>query len=130
MNQLELQKKTEVACGLLIKQKGFIATVDVLLELKYLSKENYDLWRTGKSPYLEQVCNTNLSRLTFINKTIKKIAHEQKLQGSWTAYHRFGKGPAIPLRFSKTGNKLIERDYATHYLHKQRIIDIKAAHEQ
>src|SRR5687768_9642138 len=102
MNNLELQLKTETVCGLLIERKGFISAIDVLLELKYLTKENHDRWRNGKIPYLEQVCNTNLSRLTLINKTIRKVAHELKLQGSSTAYHRWGKGPATRLRFSKS----------------------------
>jgi hypothetical protein len=125
MNQLELQRKIETICGLLIERKGFISSIDFLLELKYLTKENYDLWRNGKCQYLEQVCNTNLSRLTLINTTIKKVANELKLQRSWTAYQRFGKGPAIRLRFGKSGDKRIEEQYATHYLDKQRILEIK-----
>jgi ribosomal protein L35 len=41
---------------------------------------------------------------------------QNKLEKSWTAYKKYGKGVKHQLKFSKSGIKSIEDAYATHYL--------------
>ena len=125
MNTIELEKKVKQIVHSLAYEKGFISSVDVLLRLAYLSKEDYESWRFGKVAYLEKVCKTNLSKLSLINKTIRKYANELKLERSWTGYHQFGKGARKKLIFSKSGDHKIEDAYATHYVNKNRIKEIK-----
>ena len=42
-----------------IQKRGYATTVDVLMDIGVLSKEDYKRWRFGKIDYLERVCKTN-----------------------------------------------------------------------
>jgi hypothetical protein len=125
MNNIELEKEVKSLVHLLRYEKGVICTVDILIKLDYLSKKDYEDWRFGKVDYLEKVCKANLSKLSMINKTIRKIAISLKLDKSWTGYNQYGKGVNRRLRFSKSGNKNIEDAYASHYIDKKRIKELK-----
>ncbi|MEO6721780.1 MAG: hypothetical protein ABIN67_15635 [Ferruginibacter sp.] len=125
MNTIELEKKVKQLVHSLAYEKGFVCSVDVLIGLNYLSTADYESWRFGKVEYLEKVCKANLSKLSLINKAIRKNATELKLERSWTGYHKFGKGVSKKLIFSKSKDQKIEDAYATHYLNKKRILELK-----
>ena len=125
MNNADLEKEVKRLVHLNRYKKGYVCAVDILLQLNYLSDKDYKNWRSGKVKYLEQVCNINLSKLTMINKLIRKYAKELDLKSSWTGYNQFGKGVKRRLIFSKSGNKSIEDSYATHYIDKNRLIELK-----
>lgn len=125
MNNIELEKEVKNLVHTLRYEKGLVCPVDILIKLDYLSKKDYENWRFGKVDYLEKVCKTNLSKLTLINKTMRKIAIDLKLDKSWTGYNQYGKGVKRKLKFSKSENKKIEKAYATHYIDKNRIIELK-----
>ncbi len=92
MNNVDLEKKVKSLVHLNSYEKGLVCAVDILLELNYLTKKDYENWRFGRVDYLEKVCNTNLSKLTLINKLIRKYSTELGLKSSWTGYNQFGKG--------------------------------------
>ncbi len=125
MNNVDLEKKVKSLVHLNRYEKGLVCAVDILLELNYLTKKDYENWRFGRVDYLEKVCNTNLSKLTLINKLIRKYSTELGLKSSWTGYNQFGKGVKRRLRFSKSGDKTIEDRYSTHYIDRERIIELK-----
>jgi hypothetical protein len=125
MNNVELEKEVKRLVHLNRYEKGLVCTVDILLQLDYLTKKDYENWRFGRVDYLEKVCNTNLSKLTLINKLIRKYSIELGLKSSWTGYNQFGKGVKRRLRFSKSGDKTIEDRYSTHYIDNERIIELK-----
>lgn len=125
MNNIELEKKVKSLVNSLRHEKGLVCAVDVLLRLEYISKKDFEDWRFGRIDYFEKVCNVNLSKLTLINKTIKKTATDLKLDKSWTGYNQYGKGVKRRLRFSKSGNENIEKTYATNYIDKKRINELK-----
>ena len=127
MNRIESEKKIKNLVHSLRYEKGHVCAIDVLLGMDYLSKKEVELWRFGKVNYLEQVCNGSLGKLSFVNKCIRKHASELKLEASWTSYNQYGKGAKRRLRFSKSGEKNIEDAYATHYIDKKRILEIKQA---
>ena len=102
-------------------EKGYVCAVDILLQLDYLTKKDYEDWRFGRVDYLEMVCKINLGKLTLINKLIRKYSAELDLKSSWTGYNQYGKGINRRLRFSKSGDKTIEDRYATHYIDKDGI---------
>ena len=56
---------------------------------------------------------------------MKVTAIDLKLDESWTGYNQYGKGMKRRLRFSKSGNENIEKAYATHYIDKNRINELK-----
>ncbi len=116
MNNIDLEKEVKRLVHLNHHEKGYVCAVDLLLQLDYLTKKDYEDWRFGRVDYLEKVCGINLSKLTLINKLIRKYSLELDLKSSWTAYNKFGKGPKRSLRFSKSGDKTIEDRYATHYI--------------
>jgi hypothetical protein len=120
-----IEEKIRPIVEALIEEKGYVCAVDVLLKLAYLSKSDYEAWRFGNVPYLEKVCKINLSKLTIINQKIKWVAHDFNLVKSLTVYHKYGKGPKTSLRFCKSGDKNIETAYATHFINKKRIGELK-----
>ncbi len=75
----------------------------------------YNDWRFGRIPYLERVTSIGLGNLNRILRIIGLHCSEIDLYPSRTAYHRWGKGPKTPLRFSKSGEANLEAAYSTHW---------------
>ena len=125
MNNTDLDKEVKRLVRQNRYEKGFVCAIDILMQLDYLTKKNYEDWRFGRVDYLEKVCNVNLSKLTLINKLIRKHSTELNLKSSWTGYNQYGKRIKRRLRFSKSGDKTIEDRYATHYIDKNRMIELK-----
>lgn len=117
MNNAELKRKVYSVVNTILKERIYISPVDVLMGLGILSVKDYENWRFGRVPYLEKVCKTSLSNLTFIMKELRTYARQNHLKPSWTAYNQWGvKGRKIPLCFSKSGDSSIEEAYATHFI--------------
>lgn len=116
MNRKELVLKLSGVTSDLFKTKGYLAFVDIFIELGYLSKQDYEKWRFKQIAYLEKALCKNLGSINFIMKTVRQNCRNGKCRESWTGYNSWGKGPSIKLRFSKTGNPNIEQAYATHFL--------------
>jgi hypothetical protein len=82
---------------------------------------------------LEAVCTVNLNKLSFVMKQVRAYAKKSGLHPSFCYYKRWGlkkkngqgHKPVIPLRFSKSGYFEIEKQYATHYVDKARIRELK-----
>jgi hypothetical protein len=125
MNNFELEKQINAVISHLVDQKGYICSIDILIRLGYLSQTDYENWRNGKIEYLEKACRVNLGKLTTINRIIRQISRRMQLAPSLTVYNKFGKGPKTRLRFSKSGEENIEKSYATHYVNKFRINQLK-----
>ena len=121
MNNTDLENNIRRIISELSDEKGYICSVDVLLGLNYLAKPDYERWRNGQVEYLEKICQTNLSKLSTINKIIRQVAAQMKLEPSLTVYNKYGKGPKQKLRFSKSGDFNIEKAYSTHFLNKYQI---------
>jgi len=100
----------------LIKEKGVASPAEVLIAIGVLPKDKYDDWRFGRIPYLEKVCQINLSKLSTINQEIRAYAKKHNLNVSRSDYRKWGKGNRIRLRFSKSGNERVEELYSTHYV--------------
>ena len=119
MNNKELLHKLETVTSKLLKDKGYISFIDIFIELGYLDLKDYENWRMKKIPYLEKVIRINLNKINLIMKYVRKNING-KLKVSWTHYKSWGKGNKITLRFSKTGDKNIEKLYSTHFLKSQK----------
>jgi hypothetical protein len=119
MNKTEIRAKVHSAMYGLLKEKGFAAPTDVLMKIGYLSKEDYEEWRHGKTDYLERSCKASLGKLSAVSREIRAYAEEHSLKPTFTDYRKWGKGEKYRLRFSKSGDERIEQSYATHYLGKR-----------
>ena len=118
----QLQVKVHSAMYTLIKDKGVASPAEVLIAIGALSKEDYERCRRGGVDFLERVCKINLRKLSLVNREIWAYARKYNLKPSWLDYRRWkaktgGKDAShIFLRFSKSGDEHIERQYATHYV--------------
>lgn len=133
MNDRELAAKVRSTVYLQCRNRGFAAPVDVLMDVGYLSKQDYENWRYGRVDYLERVCKANLSKLSLVMREMRSYATKTGLKPSFCYYKRWGtkkkngqgRKPVIPLRFSKSGDPEIERRYATHYVDAKRASQLK-----
>ena len=124
MNRAELVKSMNRASSELLREKGFISFVDVLIHMGKLTKEDYESWRMRRIPFLERAVGINLSKINHLLRTLRQNAVKGHLRPSKTAYVSWGKGPKQPLRFSKSGYPAIEEAWATHFVkHKSSVKD-------
>lgn len=130
MKDSELEKQIIKIIHELSDKKGVICSVDILIQLDYLSQVDYMNWRNGKVEYLEKVCKINLSKLSTINQIMKHIAVKMNLKPSWTGYNKYGKGSNRKLRFSKSGDEIIEKAYATHWINEFQIKKLREQENQ
>jgi len=125
----DLIRKLNEASSELLREKGYISFVDVLIKTGKLKQEDYEDWRFGRIPYLEKVITVNLAKVSHMLRTLQENAKHGGLKPGKTAYMSWGKGPKRPLRFSKSGDPNIEQAYATHFIkpkevHTQSILHI------
>ena len=116
MNRMEIRSRVRAIMSAKVDEYGMVSPVEVLIDLGYLSKDDYENWRFGRVQYLEKVCKVNLSKLSTIMKEIRTATSDHSLTASWTDYRKWGKGVRIRLCFSKSVIEPIERAYATHYI--------------
>ncbi len=108
--------RIERAVASILQRVKVVAPIDVLVEMDLLAPEHLDGWRRGKVPYLERVIRCNLTKLSRLLRILRFYAHDLKLAPSTTAYMRWGKGPKLRLRFTKTGDPKLEEAYARHFV--------------
>jgi hypothetical protein len=116
VNRRELEKKLNPITSRLLSEKGYISLVDVFVGLGYLTEKDIEAWRMRRIPYLEKCIKVNLSKVSFIVKTVRNNCINGKLRESYTSYESWGKGAKVTLRFSKSGHPNIEEAYATHFI--------------
>jgi hypothetical protein len=116
MNRHELVASMNQATTELLREKGFVSFVDVLIRMGKLTKEDHDAWRMRRLPYLERAIRLNLNQLSHLLRTLRQNAVNGKLKPSKTVYVSWGKGGKQRLQFSKSGHPRIEEAYATHFV--------------
>jgi hypothetical protein len=100
----------------LLREKGFVAPVELFIRMDLLSTKSAEDWRRGRISYLERVIRCNLSQASRILRILRMHAHDLDLKPSLTVYKRWTKGSRPLLRFSKTGDRHIEEAYARHFV--------------
>jgi len=111
--------------------------------ITFKNQEHEDFYREhlrkcryqGRISYLEQACTCSLKLLSFIMKQMRIYAKKSGLKPSfcyykqWGAKKKNGQGhrTVIPLAFSKSRKPEIERAYATHFVDKQGVEQMKKA---
>lgn len=100
----------------LLREKGFVAPVELFIRMNLLSPESAEDWRRGQISYLERVIGCNLSKASRILRILRMHAHDLDLKPSLTVYKRWTKGSRPLLRFSKTGDHNVEEAYARHFV--------------
>ena len=116
LNRGDLTKKMNEASSKLLREKGYISFIDVLMKIGKLKKEDYEEWRFCRIPYLEKAITVNLAKVNHMLRTLHENARRGGLKPSKTVYMSWGKGAKTRLRFSKSGDPNIEEAYSTHFL--------------
>jgi hypothetical protein len=111
-----LSPRIERAVAEILQHGKVVAPVDVLVAMDLLAPEHLDDWRRGEVPYLERVVRCNLTKVSKLLRILRFHAHDLNLVPSLTAYMRWGKGPQLRLRFTKTGDPKLEEAYARHFV--------------
>jgi hypothetical protein len=104
------------AAGIILDQGDVFTPIDILIEMGSLSKNNYEAWRKGHVPYLEQVIEGSLSKANRILRIIGFHAHDLNMVSRGSVYQQWGKGGKQVLRFSKSGDLNIEKAYSRQYI--------------
>ena len=100
----------------LLRERGFVAPVELFVRMGLLSADSVEDWRRRRIPYLERVVRCNLSKASRILRILRLHAHDLDLKARPSVYTRWTKGPRTLLRFSKTGDRGVEDAYARHFL--------------
>jgi hypothetical protein len=100
----------------LLREKGFVAPLELFIRMDLLSPESVENWRRGRIAHLERVMHCNLAKASRILRILRMHAHDLDLKPSLTEYKRWSKGSRPLLRFSKTGDHNIEDAYARHFV--------------
>src|ERR1700677_880111 len=100
----------------LLREKGFVAPLELFMRMDLLSPESVEDWRRGRIAYLERVIRCNLSKASRVLRILPVHAHDLDLKPSLTVYERCTKGSRPLLRFSKTSDPNIEAAYARHFV--------------
>lgn len=116
MSRVNIEKQVHKHATELVKEKGYVSPVDLLVRMDRLTEKHLEEWRLKKVSYLERVTTGNLAKLNHILKTLKKFARERNLKPAKTVYQSWGKGPKKCLQFSKGAHPYMEGLYSTHYV--------------
>jgi hypothetical protein len=90
LNRRDLIKQLNEALSELLREKGYISFVDVLMKIGKLTKDDYEHWRFRRIPYLEQVITVNLAKVNHLLRTLHANAKRGGLKASKTAYMPWG----------------------------------------
>ena len=104
--------KIVTSVGRVLARQRHVSPIDVFADLKLLAADDLQRWKRGQVPYLERVIRCNLSRAGRILRILSFHAHDLNLKPSTTCYHHRKQ----PLRFSKSGEHLIEEAYSRHFV--------------
>lgn len=93
----------------------FVTAIDVLSGLGWLPGARLEDWRRGRLPYMEAGVTANLHKLSAAMKIFSDWARSRGLQPGESAYVAWARD-RHPLRFSKSGERALERAYCTHWV--------------
>ena len=114
------------AVSKILDTRDFVAPVDVFIEMGLLDESILKDWRLGRIPYLERVIQCSPIKAGRILRILNKHAEACGLEASHTSYVKWGRGPRIRLRFTRTGDKNIEEAYSRHFVAVKRLVKKKA----
>ncbi len=120
MKEEVLEENVYKNAKLLLKEKGYVSPLEILIKMGRIKQKEVEDWRFKKIPYLERAVSGNLRKLNHVLRALKKFAIEENLKPSKTVYKSWGKGPEKTLRFTKTGNPNLEKLYSTHYVPRRK----------
>jgi hypothetical protein len=114
--QAGLEGRVVRAAEAALSRQQYVSAIDVLCGMGLLLPTQVDSWRKGRVDYLEQVIQGNLHKISCSMKVFRNWAREKGLKPSETCYVRRARSGTVALRFSKSEDPAIEKNYSTHYV--------------
>ena len=99
-----------------LARQQYVSAIDVLCGMEVFAPIRVDDWRKGRIDFLEQVVQGNLHKISSSMAIFRRWAAEKGLKPTETGYVRHTRGGTVALRFSKSGDPMIEKSYSTHYV--------------
>jgi hypothetical protein len=115
-NQKQLESRVHRAAEAALQRQHYVSAIDVLCGMGLLSLVHVDAWRKGRVDFLERVIQGNLKKLSTSMSMFRHWAREKGLKPTETQYIRRTRVGKVDLRFSKSGDPGIERNYRTHFV--------------
>jgi hypothetical protein len=112
----KLRRRVIAAAELALAHHKYVSAIDVLTGSALVAPVHVDAWRKGRVDFLEGVIQANPERISLAMEIFRQWPREKGLKPSETRYVRHGRGATIDLRFSKSGDPDIEKNYRTHYV--------------
>jgi hypothetical protein len=110
-----VEERVVSAAEAALAERKFVAPIDLLMDIGWLQPGPVDRWRQGRVEYLEQVVQTDVSKLSAATRAFSSWAERQGLRPSETAYVSRTRDRRA-LRFTRSGDPAIERAYRTHWI--------------
>jgi hypothetical protein len=115
-NKEKLEQRVVRAAEAALAHHHYVSATDVFIGMGLLTPSNLQGWRTGRVDFLERVMQGNLKKISATMSLFRQWATAKGLRPSETQYARKGRSGKIDLRFSKSGDSGIEKNYRTHYV--------------
>jgi hypothetical protein len=110
-----LERRVVQAAEAALAERGYVSPIDVLVGLGWLHPRLVDEWRQGRVDCLERVTMVNLHKLSESMRLFRRFTRARGLVPSETDYLARTRDRRR-LRFSVSGDAVIERAYRTHWL--------------
>lgn len=114
-NLKRLERRIATAAHAAVAGNRQVTPIDVLIGIGWLAPSDVERWRRGQVPYLERVATANLKKLGVALRALRRWAEAQDLSPRHVPY-RAQTRDRRQLRFSKSGDRNIERAYSTHWV--------------
>lgn len=110
----KLRRRVTEAAESALAENEYVSPVDVLVGIRWLTPSALDMWKQGRTPYLETVAQVDASRLAEAMDEFRAWAETRGLQPVETEYvARTRRRPQ--LRFTEAGDPSRESFYRTHW---------------
>jgi hypothetical protein len=119
MPPTRLESRVAQAAEAVLEEQGFVDPINVLVGMGWLTPAGIENWRRARVPYLEKIVDANLGKLSSALRILRRWAQARELRPSETVYLSRTRDRR-PLRFSKTGDRGLERAYRTHWVPARR----------
>jgi hypothetical protein len=110
------RKRVVSAAEAALAHKQYVSAIDVLTGSGMLAPTHVESWRRGRIDFLERTMQGNLGKISESMAMFRAWALKKGLKASETGYVRRARNGTVDLRFSKSGDPGIEKNYRTHYV--------------
>jgi len=111
-----LKERVVSAAEAALAHKQYVSAIDVLTGSGLLEPAHVASWRKGRIDFLERAIQANLKKISQSMAMFRQWALEKGLKATGTHYVRKTRNGTMDLRFSKSGDPAIEKNYRTHYV--------------